>query len=160
MLFIKIKIILSILIILTGCSFSKNASIESFKTKNIIIETPNNKFNLIFKNRLKRIFNNGSKSDAKFVLKADLSFSSDGVSSKNSSNNLKSTKAIVKYSLIDIRTNRTIKSNSVNTFSALSSLSTSLYTNDISLEHVKERLTLSAAKKLYMILRMVLQKRN
>jgi hypothetical protein len=160
MLFIKIKILLSFLIILTGCGLSKNTSIKSYETNNIIIETPNNKFNLIFKNKIKRIFNNKTKSDAKFVLKADLGFSSGDVSSQGSSNNLISTKAIVKYSLVDLTSDTIIKSGSINTFSALSSSSTSLYTNDISLEHVKERLTLTAAKKLYMVVRMVLQKIN
>ena len=56
-------------------------------------------------------------------------------------------KATIKYSLSDSKSGKILRSGSVVTFPALSSSSNSLYTNDVSLQHIKERLILNFSKK-------------
>jgi hypothetical protein len=157
-LFIKVKFFIVFLILINGCGFSENKLASSQKFENIEIETPNTKFNLILKNYLIRSFNNNSNDINKFILKSDISFSSRDTLSVNDLNVLKSTKGIVTYSLIDLQLDKIIKSGSIVTFPALSASSNSLYSNNVSLEHIKERLTLSSAKKLSMHIKLILFK--
>ena len=71
---------------------------------------------------------------------------------------LNSTKAVVRYSLVDNSSNTLIKSGSIKTFPALSSSSNSLYSNEESLKHIKERLSQSSAYKLYLLTKVILRK--
>ena len=160
MFFIKIKFFIIFLILIGGCTFSQNTLINKKKFNNIVIETPNNKFNLIFKKNLYRVFYNQSETAPKFILKSKISFISSDALSSSGLNVMKSTKGTVTYSLIDIKSGKNIKSGSIITFPALSSSSKSLYSNDESLEHIKERLSLSSAKKLYMHIKLIIQKLN
>ena len=72
-------------------------------------------------------------------------------------NILKSTKARIDYKLTNQNTN-IVKSGSINTFPALSSSSNSLYTQERSIEHIKERLTKSSAKSLYTRINMIIRR--
>jgi hypothetical protein len=158
MFYAKIKILLFLLVLLSGCGLGSFKTVNSDHFKNINIITPNNKYNLIFKKDLKRIFNTTYISATKYKLNASISFGSTKTSSVGGLNVLKSTKAIINYTFIDLKTNKILEEGSINTFPANSSSSSSLYTNDISIEHVKERLSLSAAKKLYMHLNLIFKK--
>ena len=160
MLFIKIKSLIILLIIINGCGFTQNKLIVTKKIQNISIETPNTKFNLIFKKHLNRTFNYKPSSVTKFILKSEISFTSKETLSVSGLNVLKSTKGNVTYSLINLQSGKTIKSGSIVTFPALSASSNSLYSNDLSLEHIKERLSLSSAKKLHMHIKLIIQKLN
>ena len=157
---IKIKSLIILLIIINGCGFTQDKLIVTKKIQNISIETPNTKFNVILKNHLKRIFNNKPNNATKITLKSEISFESSNTLSENGLNVLKSTKGIVTYTLIDSNSGKTIKSGSIDTFPALSASSNSLYSNDVSLEHIKERLSLSSAKKLYMHVKLIMHKLN
>jgi hypothetical protein len=156
----KIKFFIIFLFLISGCEYSHNKLTKTNKFENIAIETPNTKFDLIFKKYLKREFNNQPGKTAKFILKSNLSFNSADTLSSNGLNTLKSTKCTVKYSLIDLQTGKVIKSGSFFTFPALSSSSSSLYSNDVSLRHIKERLSLISAKKLYMHVKLIVQALN
>ena len=57
-----------------------------------------------------------------------------------------------------IFTNKLIKSGSLNSFTSFGSTSSSLYTNDINLKFVKERLNLNASIKLKNYLNMILRR--
>ena len=160
MLFLKIKIFIVFSIIISGCGFSDSKFTETKKIENIIIETPNNKLNIILKKYLKRSFNNKPEIEAKFILKSNISITSNDALSSSGLNVLKSTKGKVEYSLINIKSGQIVKSGSIITFPVISSSSSSLYSNDVSLEHIKERLSLSSAKKLYMHLKLIMQKLN
>ena len=160
MYFTKIYVFLSFLILLIGCGFSNNDLSETKSFENIVIETPNTKFDLIFKKYLKREFNNQPDKTAKFILKSNISFNTANTLSSNGLNTLKSTKCIVKYSLVDLQSGKVLKSGSFFTFPALSLSSSSLYSNDVSLRHIKERLSLSSAKKLYMHVKLIVQGLN
>ena len=160
MLFIKIKFFISFLILISGCGFSQDNLSTNTKFENIRIETPNTKFNLTFKKHLDRAFNYNPSSVTKFILKSEISFTSRETLSVSGLNVLKFTKGTVTFSLIDLKSGKTVKSGSIVTFPALSESSSSLYTKDVSLEHIKERLTLSSAKKLYMHIKLIIQKLN
>ena len=158
MLFFKIKTFFIFLIVISGCGVSHSKFTKINDVENIVIETPITKFNLIFKKDLRRSFINKRSKTAKFILKTNISFSSSDSLSVSGLNVLKSTKATVTYSLIDLNSGKTIKSGSIVTFPALSASSSSLYSNDVSLEYIKERLCLSSSKKLYMHIKLTMQK--
>ena len=159
MFFIKIKGFISFLL-LSGCEFSKYQPTNLKYTHNINIETPNNKYDILLKKHLDRLFNNQPKKDTNFFLKSNISFTSNETLSVSGLNVLQSTKGTVQYSLIDSKSGKILMSDSVVTFSALSSSSSSLYTNDVSLQHIKERLILSSAKKLYLKIKLIMKKLN
>ena len=160
MFFIKINVFISFAILMIGCAFSSNQLIKSKKTETIILETPNTKYNLILKKYLSRTFDDKVGTNPKLILKSNISFTSSETLSSNGSASLKSTKGEVQYSLIELKSGRIIQSGSIVTYPALSSSSTSLYTKEISVEQIKERLSLSSAKKLYMHVKLIIQKLN
>ena len=147
--FIFKKLFFLILIILiNGCTlnnFEKNQNINNYS---IEIDTPNDKYNLYFKENLKRFFYISDNKN-KYILKTKITFNSTKTLSVSGQNILKSTKAKIDYQLTNKNTNIVVKSGSINTFPALSSSSNSLYTQEKSIEHIKERLTKSSAKSLY-----------
>ena len=160
MFFIKIKVFICFLLLLSGCEFSKYQSKNLKYTHNINIETPNNKYDILLKKHLDRLFNNQPKKDTNFILKSNISFTSNETLSVSGLNVLQSTKGTVQYSLIDSKSGKILRSGSVVTFPALSSSSSSLFTNDVSLQHIKERLSLSSAKKLYLKIKLIMKKLN
>jgi hypothetical protein len=160
MFFIKIKVFICFLLLLSGCEFSKYQSTNLKSTHNINIETPNSKYNIMLKKHLDRLFNNHPKKDTNFILKSNISFIINESLSVSGLNDLQSTKGTVQYSLIDSKSRKILKSGSIVTFPALSSSSSSLYTNDVSLQHIKERLSLSLAKKLYLKVKLIMKKLN
>jgi len=160
MFFIRIKVFICFLLLLSGCEFSKYQPTNLKYTHNINIETPNNKYDMLLNKHLDRLFNNQPKKDTNFILKSNISFTSNETLSVSGLNVLQSTKGTVQYSLIDSKSGEILRSGSVVTFPALSSSSSSLYTNDVSLQHIKERLILSSAKKLYLKIKLIMKKLN
>ena len=158
MFFIK-KIFVFLLLIFTfGCaSYNINKS-NSINLRTVSIETPSDRYNVIFKEYLKRKFDNKKNLKHTFILKTDISFNSNETMSVSGLAVLNSTKAVVRYSLVDNGSNTLIKSGSIKTFPALSSSSSSLYSNEESLKHVKERLSQSSANKLYLLTEVILRK--
>ncbi len=124
----------------------------------VSIETIENKDNILFKEHLKRAFRTKENEDHKFNLKASISFSSSDTLSASGLNDLTKTVATVSYKLYDFETNNLIKSGSIKSFPAIGSTSSSLYSSDISLKNTKERLNMSAAKKLYLHLNIILRR--
>ena len=160
MFFIKKAIFLFLILSIIGCVSNNNVKISPFDEMAITIDTPNDKYNIIFREYLKRNFNNKKSPKPQILLKANISFTSDETLSVSGTSVLKSTKANTTYSLIDKNSNLLIKSGSINTFPALSSSSNSLYSNEKSIENIKERLSLSSAKKLFILTKMILRKEN
>ena len=139
-----------------GCATNNS----SFVISNVSIETIQDKDNILFKENLKRIFKTKNSADSKFKLKASISFSSSNTLSASGLNALTRTLASVSYELYNIKSKKLIKSGIINSFPALGSVSTSLYSNDINLKHIKERLNISISKKLYMHLNIILRRLN
>ena len=75
-------------------------------------------------------------------------------------NVLNSTKALINYRLVEIGTEKVIKSGSFNSFPALSSSSSSLYSNEKAEGHIKDRLNLASAQKMKLILKVTLSRLN
>ena len=158
MFFIKKAIFLFLVLSIIGCVSNNNVKVSPFGEMAITIDTPNDKYNIIFREYLKRNFNNTKIPKSQILLKANISFTSDETLSVRGISVLKSTKANTTYSLIDKNSKLLIKSGSFNTFPALSSSSNSLYSNEKSIENIKERLSLSSAKKLFILTKVILRK--
>ena len=158
MIYINKAIFLFLILSMIGCVSNNYIKVSPIDQIKITIDTPTDKYNIIFKEYLKRNFNNEKKLKPQILLKTEISFSSTETLSVSGTSVLKSTKAIITYSLIDEASKLLIKSGSISTFPALSSSSNSLYSNEKSIENIKERLSLSSAKKLYILTKMILRK--
>ena len=139
---------LSLLFLISGCTLDNFEKIQNINNYSIEVDTPNDNYNVRFKENLKRLFHI-CDNKTKYLLKTKITFESTKTLSVSGLNILKSTKARIDYQLKDKDTNVVVKSGSFNTFPALSSSSNSLYTKEKSIEHIKERLTKSSAKSLY-----------
>ena len=155
--FIFKKFIFSILIILiSSCTMNNLGSVKKISNDSIEIETPNDKYNLYFKENLKRFFEM-SDNKKNYILKTNISFETTKTLSVSGQSILKSTKARIEYQLTNKDTN-VIKSGKIKTFPALSASSNSLYTQEKSIEHIKERLTKSSAKSLFARINLILRR--
>ena len=153
----KKLIFLIIFIIINGCTLSNFEKLQNINNFSIEINTPNDRYNIYLKENLKRFFYTNDNQN-KFILKTKITFDSTKTLSVSGQNILKSTKAKINYQLIDKNTNIIVKSGSINTFPALSSSSNSLYTQENSIEFIKERLTKSSAKSLYSHIKIILRR--
>ena len=152
------KLVFIVFIIFIGsCSLNNSDKAQNFNNYSIEVNTPNDKYNLYFKENLKSFFyiNNNKP---KYILKTKISFETTKTLSVSGQNVLKSTKAKVDYKLINKNTNIVVKSGSINTFPALSSSSSSLYTQEKSIEHIRERLSKSSAKSLYTRINIIIRR--
>lgn len=158
MFFIKKIFVFLFLLTTFSCTSYNITETNTINEKTISIETPIDRYNVIFKEYLKRKFNHKKDIKPSFIIKANISFNSNETLSVSGLTGLNSTKAVVNYSLIDYNSNILIKSGSIKTFPALSASSSSLYSNEQSLKHIKERLSQSSANKLYVLIKMTLKK--
>ena len=143
---------------ISSCSFS---NFSMFQNKNdffVEIETPEDKYNTYFSENLKHLFYNKNNGDALFLLKTKINFQSTETLSVSGLNILRSTKANISYELKNKETNLIIKSGSFDTLPSLSSSSSSLYSREKSIEHIKERLAQISAKSLYMQITIILRR--
>ena len=153
----KKLVFLSLIVLINGCTLNHFEKIHNFNNYSVEVDTPNDNYNMQFKENLKRLFYRGD-SKKKYLLKTTITFESTKTLSVSGQNILKSTKARIDYQLTDKDTNVVVKSGSFNTFPALSSSSNSLYTNERSIEHIKERLTKSSAKSLYTRINIIIRR--
>ena len=159
--FFKYKTIFIILIILlSGCSLNNSYHQNKLGEVSILIETPSDRDNVLLRENLKRLINTNQKSQSKYKLDATISYNSSETLSVRGLNVLNSTKAIINYRLVEIGTEKVIKSGSFNSFPALSSSSSSLYSNEIARGHIKDRLNLISAQKMKLILKVTLSRLN
>ena len=157
MFFIKNIIFVFLILFISNCSFNNLQKIDNKNNFSVEIETPNDKYNIYFKESLKRLFY--FKNDLKkYELKTKITFQSTKTLSVSGTNVLKSTKANITYNLSNKETNTIIKSGSINTFPSLSSLSNSHYSQEKSIEHIKERLIKSSATSLYMRINSIIRR--
>ena len=159
--FFKYKTIFIILIILlSGCSLNNSYHQNELGNVSILIETPSDRDNVLLKENLKRLINTNQNSQSKYKLDASISYNSSETLSVRGLNVLNSTNAKINYELVEIDTEKVIKSGSFNTFPALSSSSSSLYSNEIAMGHIKDRLNLISAQKMKLILKVTLSRLN
>ena len=151
-------ILICLIFFINNCSFNNLEKIQQTNNYSVRIETPNDKYNIYFKESLKRLFYEKNDNTEFYVLKASITFQSTETLSVSGTNVLKSTKAKINYQLENKNTNKILKSGTISTFPALSSSSTSLYSQEKSIDHIKERLTKSAVKSLYMHINIIMRK--
>ncbi len=143
---------------ISNCSLNNLKTIQDQNNFTVEIDSPKDKYNTYLKENLKRFFYTKNNIEKNYILKAIISFQSTDTLSVNGKNKLKSTKAKVDYQLKDKKTNAIVKSGSINTNPALSSSSNSLYTQQKSIEHIKERLIKDSAKSLFMRINIIIRK--
>ena len=153
----KILLICSFFFIISCSLSNKNLPVNS-NINLISIETPNDRDNILFNEYLKRAFKPINDVSHKFLLETSISYSITNALSISGLNSLNRTTAIVNYKLYSKETNELIKSGSINSFTSIGSTSSSLYTNDINLKFVKERLNLNASIKLKNYLDIILRR--
>ena len=159
--FLKNKSIFIILIILlSNCSINNLNENGMLNNVGVHIETPTDKDNVLLKENLRRLIKSNPNSELKYVLIAKISYSSSETLSVRGLSVLNSTKATVDYSLVERSTGNILKESSFNSFPALSSSSNSLYSNEKSIDQIKERLNLSSAEKLNLLLKITLSRLN
>ncbi len=146
------------ILLISNCSLSKLQKFENRINYSVEIDTPRNKFNTYLGEHLKRLFFVKDNLKKNYVLKSNVTFLSTDTLSVNGNNKLVSTKAKIEYQLINKNTNEIIKSGSFFTNPALSSSSSSFYTQQKSIEHIKERLVKSSANSLFMRINVTLRK--
>ena len=154
----KNLVLIFFIFLISNCSFTNLHKFQIQNKFSVEINTPENKYNTYFKENLKRLFHIKDKVDKNYILKTTITFQSSDTLSVNGSNKLKSTKAKVEYQLKNKNTNTIIESGSVFTNPTLSSSSSSLYSQQKSIEHIKERLVKSSAKSLFMRINIILRK--
>ena len=157
LLFKNFLVIISFLFIY-GCASKNPNFVNNNDINSVSIETDGDKYNILFKENLKRLFKTKNNVDFKFKLLASISFSSSDTLSVGGLNDLTRTVASVSYKLYNFKSNKLIKSGSLKSFPALGSTSSSLYASDTNLKHIKERLNISVSKKLYMHLIVLLRR--
>ena len=153
----KILLICSFFFIISCSLSNKNLPVNS-NINLISIETPNDRDNILFNEYLKRAFKPINDVSHKFLLETSISYSTTNALSISGLNSFNRTTAIVNYKLYSKETNKLIKSGSINSFTSIGSTSSSLYTNDINLKFVKERLNLNASIKLKNYLNIILRR--
>jgi len=159
--FFKYKKFFSIFIILlSACSINNLQHKTKLNNLSILIETPSDRDNIFLKKNLRRLINSNQNSQTKYKLKAAISFNNTETLSVRGLQVLNSTKAIIKYTIIENNNGNLIKSGSFVSFPALNSASNSLYSNEVAKTQIKERLNLLSAKKLYTILQVTVGRLN
>ena len=159
--FFKYKKFFSIFItLLSACSINNLQHKTKLNNLSILIETPSDRDNVFLKKNLRRLINSNQNSQTKYKLKASISFNNTETLSVRGLQVLNSTKAIIKYTIIENNNGNLIKSGSFVSFPALNSASNSLYSNEVAKTQIKERLNLLSAKKLYAILQVTLGRLN
>ena len=158
MFFFKKLLLFTLIILICSCTVKNFENTQIFDDYSIEIETPDDEYNLYLKESLKRYFQI-SNNKKKYILSAKITFETTKTLSVDGQNILKSTKARIDYQLINKNTN-VVKSGSINTFPALSSSSNSLYTQEKSINHIKERLTKSSAKSLHKRIKIIIRRLN
>ena len=153
----KILLICSFFFIISCSLSNKNLPVNS-NINLISIETPNDRDNILFNEYLKRAFKPINNVSHKFLLETSINYSITNALSISGLNSLNRTTAIVNYKLYSKETNKLIKSGSINSFTSIGSTSSSLYTNDINLKFIKERLNLNASIKLKNYLNIILRR--
>ena len=146
----------SLIILISSCALNNLKNFQNINDYSIEIETPNDKYNLYFKENLKRFFQIGNNKNI-YLLKTKITFETTQTLSVSGQNILKSTKASIDYQLTNSDTNM-VKSGTIITFPALSSSSNSLYSQEKSIENIKERLTISSAKSLYKHIKIIMRR--
>ena len=153
----KFLLILVILFI-NGCVSSNN----NFNNLNKISFSGSNKLksydDYVFQEHLKRIFKTEIDKPKMYSLKTSIIFESSNALTSINLTTLTKTQATVTFEIYDLKTQKILKSGSIKSSPAIGSTSSSLFSNDINLKHIRERLNKSLALKLSKYLNLIIPK--
>ena len=153
----KFLLILVILLI-NGCVSSNN----NFNNLNKISLSGSNETksydDFVFQEHLIRIFKTEIDKPKIYSLKTSISFESANALTSINLTPLKKTIATVTFEIYDFKTQKILKTGSIKSSPAIGSTSSSLFSNDINLKHIKERLNKNLALKLSKYLNLIVPK--
>ena len=141
----KIILLISIVLLLFGCSNSNNVA-KNPPLVNLIVQQ--DKYSLIFKHQFYNNFEAFDKNLAKFILETNLSFNTSDALSNNGNNQLNIIKGNVDFKIINKINSKIIKTGSISSSINTGSVS-SLYSVDENNNFAKERIAKYLASKLY-----------
>lgn len=114
--------------------------------------------NYVFQEHLNRIFKTEIDKPKIYSLKTTIIFETADALTSIDLASLKKTKAMVTFEIYDFKTQKILKTGSLKSSPAIGSTSSSLFSNDINLKHIKERLNKSLALKLSKYLNLIIPK--
>ena len=141
----KIILLISIVLLLFGCSNSNNVA-KNPPLVNLIVQQ--DKYSLIFKHEFYNNFETFDKNLAKFILETNLSFNTSNALSNNGNNKLNIIKGTVDFKIFNKLNSKIIKTGSISSSINTGSVS-SLYSVDENNNFAKERIAKYLASKLY-----------
>ena len=151
-------LLILVIFLINGCVSPNN----NFNNLNKVSLSGSNKAksydDYVFQEHLNRIFKTEIDKPKIYSLKTSIVFkSSDALTSINLTT-LTKTKATVTFEIYDFKTQKILKTGSIKSSIAIGSTSSSLFSNDINLKHIKERLNKNLALKLSKYLNLIIPK--
>ena len=138
-------------IVASNCSI-KSLETSSLKNINLIaIETPKDKYNILFRESLIRSLSPNKDYPIKYILRTSISYDDNDTLAISGLKPLNETSGVASYELLNIKDYSLIKKGSIKK-SIISASVTSLYTRDINKVFIKERLVKYFAIKIKNIL--------
>ena len=155
----KKKFLFTVLILLLSSCISSNNNLNNLNT--IIFtnsQITKNYDNYVFKEHLNRIFKPDENNSKMYSLTTSINFETVNALSSTDLSTLKKTIATVRFKLYDLKTKKILKSGTIKSAPAIGSTSSSLFSNDVSSRHIKERLNKNLAIKLSRYLNILISK--
>ena len=141
----KIIILISILLLLFGCSNMNNVA-KNPPLVNLVVQK--DKYSLIFKHQFNKNLKTYDENLAKFIVETNLSFNTSNALSNNGNNNLNIIKGTVYFKILNKLNSKIIKTGSISSSINTGSVS-SLYSVDENNNFAQERIAKYLASKLF-----------
>ena len=155
----KKKFLFIVLIFLMNGCISSNNNLNNLNAISFTnSQTTKNYDNYVFQEHLNRIFKTEKNNSKMYSLSASINFETVNTLSSSNLKTLKKTIATVKFKLYDLKTQKILKAGSIKSAPAIGSTSSSLFSNDLSSKHIKERLNRNLALKLSRYLNVLISK--
>ena len=147
-----------LILLMSGC-ISSNNTFNNLNAVSFTYSQINTNYdNYVFQEHLNRIFKTEKNNSKMYSLSTSINFETVNILSSANLSTLKKTTATVKFKLYDLKTKKILKSGSIKSAPAIGSTSSSLFSNDISSKHIKERLNKNLAIKFSRYLNVVISK--
>ena len=155
----KKKFLFIVLILLMSGCISSNNNLNNLNTISFTnSQITKNYDNYVFQEHLNRMFKTNEKNSKMYSLTTSITFETVNSLSSTNLSTLKKTIATVRFKLYDLKTNKILKAGYLKSAPAMGSTSSSLFSNDISSKHIKERLNQNLALKLSRYLNVLISK--
>ena len=155
----KKRFLFIVLILLMNGCISSNNTLNNLNAISFTNSKINKNYdNYVFQEHLNRIFRTKKNNSKMYSLSASIDFETVNTLSSTNLSTLKKTTATVKFKLYDLKTKKILKAGSIKSAPAIGSTSSSLFSNDISSKHIKERLNKNLAIKFSRYLNVIISK--